>query len=143
MQPVCSSDFYHDGRGPELIHAHWTANGTVLAAIDYYNPDSGRGPTDLRHVRFNRPQVVMITPEEVIDYQRFGLDDALAKSRAALWDLGRSEWLQSFAQRHLHQCRHFQLVFYDELIDVICEGIECVPGGFVPAPLRPASHVTG
>jgi hypothetical protein len=141
MQPVCSSDFYHDGRGPELVHAHWAAHGTMLVAINYYNPDSKHDATGLRHVRFVRPQVVMITPEEVIDYQRLGLSDALGKSRAALWDLGKSEWLQSFVQRHLHRCHHFRLMFYDELIDVVCEEIECVPGGYVP-PLRPASHVT-
>ena len=115
----------------------------MLAAIDYYNPDSQHSPIGMRHVRFLRPQVVMITPEEVMDYQRFGLSGALATSRAALWDLRKSEWLQSFVQRHLHGCRHFQLVFYDELIDVICEGVECVQGGYVPEPVNPAPYVTG
>ena len=59
--------------------------------------------------------------------------DALVRFRpAALFDLGRSDWLRSFAPQHLARCRHYRLVFYDELFDVICEDVECRDGGYQP-----------
>ena len=71
----------------------------------------------------------MITPEEVIEYRELG--PRLARARpAAMFDLGKSEWLLSFSQRHLSSCHHFQLMFYDELFDIICERVSCHRGGF-------------
>ena len=64
----------------------------------------------------------MFTPEEVIGQPGDG----------GATDLGRSEWLQSFTQRHLGACRHFRLLFYDELLDVICESLEFADGVFTP-----------
>jgi hypothetical protein len=67
----------------------------------------------------------------VIDYARVGSD--LTRHRpAAMFDLGRSEWLRSCAPQHLERCRHYQL-FYDELFDVIAEGLECRASAFVAA----------
>ena len=132
MQPVHEERFYHEGRGPELRRAHWSAHGTSLRAIDYFNPDVPHTPDHLSHVRFIRPQVVAITPEEVIDYRALG--DGLVRYRpAALFDLGRSAWLESFNPHHLVRCRHYQLFFYDQLFDVICEGLECHAGGYTEA----------
>ena len=112
--------FYSDGRGPELTTIRWGFSGRTLEAAEFMLPDA-ETPEDLRHVRFLRPQVVMITPEEVIDYQV--MSPYLMKHRpAAMFDLGKSDWLRSFSQRHLEKCSHFQLYFYDELIDVIAEG---------------------
>jgi hypothetical protein len=122
------NDFCSDGRGPVLRRVCWGFDGTVLRAIEYLNADDF-GDESLRHVRFAGMQVVQITPEEVIDYTELG--PRLARSRpAAMFELGRSPWLESFSQRHLSQCRHFQLMFYDELIDVICEGVTCHTGPF-------------
>jgi hypothetical protein len=57
------------------------------------------------------------------------LTDLLTRHRpAAIFDRGRSSWLQSFSPRHLERCKHFQLMFYDELLDVICEDVICRPG---------------
>jgi hypothetical protein len=123
-QPVHVTAFYADGRGPELVKVHWGAGGRQLLAIDYHNPDDRYDSDNLRYVSFVRPQVVMITPEEVIRYG--GLVDLLVQHRpAAMFDLGADEWLESFSPRHLGSCRHYQLLFYDELFDVICEGVEC------------------
>lgn len=120
--------FYADGRGPEL-QRRWRQDGSVLRAIEYFNPDDVYGDDTLKHVRFVGMQVVQITPEEVIDYAELG--PRLSASRpAAMFDLGRSAWLRSFSQRHLASCRHFQLMFYDELFDVICEQVTSHSGPF-------------
>ena len=126
--PISADRFYHDGRGPSLHRVHWSREGHYLLAIDYSNHDDG---FDQKHVKFVRPQVVMITPEEVINYGDGDLTGLLVRYRpAAMFDRGRSPWLESFSPRHLSQCRHFQLFFYDELFDVICEGVECVLGRY-------------
>ena len=74
----------------------------------------------------------MITAEEVIHPGTIG--DLLVRFRpAAAFDRGRDAWLASFSPRHLDLCSHFQLMFYDELFDVICERLDFVSGGFAPS----------
>lgn len=103
--PIHADAFYHDGRGPELRRIHWKYAGRVLLAADYSNHDDC-GEAAARHVRFARVQVVQITPEEVIDYSILG--PALTSHRpAAMFDLGKSTWLDSFSPRHLDQCVTF------------------------------------
>jgi len=51
-------------------------------------------------------------------------------SRAAVHDLGRTSWLESFKQQHLGGCSHFQVMFYDEVFDIICEGVEAGLGRY-------------
>ena len=104
----------------------------MLRAIDYFTPDDIHEPAALMHVLFERAQVVMRTPEEVVGPAQVG--EWIARLRpAALFDLGQSPWFTSFAPRHLVKCSHFQLLFCDELFDVICEGIRCVRGAFPAA----------
>ncbi len=82
---------------------HWDSSGTSLRGTDYHNPDWG-STTPVRRVRFARAQVAMITPEEVIDYATLG--PLLATHRpAAMFDLGRSPWLESFAPRRRRRAR--------------------------------------
>ena len=143
-QPILIREFYHDGRGPELLRLHWRSGGVVLAAADYYNPDAPHTPSGVRHLRFVRPQAVQITPEEVVDYRRLGLGEALERLRpAAVLDQGRSPWLATFAPRHLARCRHYQVMFYDELLDIICEGIESYAGAYVPEVAGPDLAAAG
>ena len=70
----------------------------------------------------------MFTPEEVI-----GSTMHLHPDGPAALDLGRSDWLRSFNPQHLDACRHFQLLFYDELLDIICERLEFADGVFTQA----------
>ena len=71
----------------------------------------------------------MITLEEVVECRELG--PRLARTRpAAMFDLGKSDWLRSFSQRLLSSCRHFQLMLHDELFDIICEQVSCRRGGF-------------
>jgi hypothetical protein len=126
--PINTERFHHEGRGPELKRIHWSGDGTQLVAIDYFNPED-RHDSDAKHVRFRRAQAVMVSPEETIGASLAHIAD---HRPAAMFDLGQSEWLATFAPTHLEQCSHFQLLFYDHLVDVICEGVECLDGEFDP-----------
>jgi hypothetical protein len=127
MKPIHKEDFHHDGRGPGLMQVLWSPKGDYLKAFEYFNPEDPYDEVHVRHVKVVRPQVVMSTPEEVINYSSFqpGPHD-----RAAAFDCGRSEWLMSFSPRHLDRCTHFRLMFYDELYDIIAEGLEFRMGRF-------------
>jgi hypothetical protein len=74
----------------------------------------------------------MFTPEEVENYGT-KLVDWAATSKAAAVCLGRSPWLRSFSLRHLAKCEHYRVMFYDQFLDIICEGIEAGSGGYVVA----------
>ncbi|MFL7869866.1 MAG: hypothetical protein AB8I58_13625, partial [Anaerolineales bacterium] len=118
-------EFYCEGRGPELHKVHWAFSGHTLRAIDFMNPDE----SESRHLFFTGVQVVMITPEEVINYET--VDQRWIDFRpAGILDLGKSLWLESFSPQHLEKCFHYQIMFYDELFDVICEGIEVREGSY-------------
>jgi len=135
IKPILRDFFYHNGRGPELQKVHYRGRGSVLKAVDYFSPDDEYVAENLKHLLFLRPQVFMFTPEEVYDYGR-GVKFS-EHNNAAIVSLGRSEWLRSFSPRHLDNCQHYQVMFYDEFLDVLCEGIEAKSGGFV------ASNLTG
>ncbi len=123
MKPIFIDQFYHDGRGPELQKLHYEFDGRVIVAADYYLADQSYTPENLRHIRFIKPQVFMLTPEEVENYDsRFNPWEG--EKRFALVDFGKSSWLQQFNPHHLTNCRHYRCMFYDEFLDVICEGIE-------------------
>jgi hypothetical protein len=131
VKPIHVEFFYSDGRGPELARFCWGYRNNLLEAAEFMPPDAASND-DLQFVRFLRPQVMMITPEEVINYA--SMSSYLIKYRpAAMFDLGKSDWLKSFSPRHLEKCSHFQLLFYDELLDVIAEGVEFGKGKFNPS----------
>ena len=128
MEPVLHDRFYHNGRGPTLVTAHYAHTGSTIAAVDYRNPDESR----LRHLVFQRSQVFMFTSEEVANYTATNVDWSKAGSAAAV-NLGRSPWLRSFSPTHLERCNHFRFMFYDEYLDIICDGVEAKEGGYVAA----------
>jgi len=70
----------------------------------------------------------MFTPEEVIGAGQ--MLDSERERHAAAMDYGKSDWLQSFDQQHLSHCRYYKLLFYDEMLDVICERIEFSDGPY-------------
>ena len=117
------------GRGPELRRVHHLANGIGLVAIDYGNPDYA-SEADLKHLIFHRVQVHVFTPEEVHNYAGDEVRWGPSINQAAAVNLGKSAWLLSFAQRHLVRCNHYRLMFYDEYLDVICEGISAEAGPY-------------
>ena len=129
IKPILRPFFYHDGRGPELQKAHYTDCGAHIEAVDYFNPDDKHSPEKLKHLRFNRAQVFMFTPEEVYNGQPSEIDWSEYQN-AAIICLGKSEWFRSFDQRHLSKCNHFHIMFYDQYLDIICEKIVAQQGGY-------------
>jgi hypothetical protein len=128
-KPIYVEFFYSDGRGPELARFCWSHRNNLLEAAEFM-PSDAESSEDLRRVRFLRPQVVMVTPEEIINYAKLNY---IAQYRpAAMFDLGKSDWLKSFSQQHLGKCSRYQFLFYDELLDVIAEGVEFGKGKFNP-----------
>lgn len=109
------NQFRSDGRGPELVKLVWGLAGAKLIGAEYRNPDE---PTPM-HVRFLKAQTVMMTPDDVV-----GLDDLVG-----LVDLGQTPWLKQISPHHLGSCSHVRARFYDEAVEVICEGIEINAGG--------------
>lgn len=109
--------FYHDGRGPELIKINYNDSGVVINSIDYRNPDS----ESLQNISFVKSQAFMITPEEEYDYN--SVSEYLKNDKGALFNLNKSEWYKSFTNRHSHNCNHYKMVFYDEIIDLLCEDV--------------------
>ena len=122
IEPILQDVCYHDGRGPELQAVHYAVHGRKIRAIEYFNPDDVYSPENIKHLRFIKPQVFMFTPEEV--YRPQSEENYGAKfPPAAIISLGKSPWLLSFSQQHLTKCNHFQIMFYDEYLDIICEDI--------------------
>ena len=87
-------------------------------------------PENLRHVKFIKPQVFMLTPEEVESYEA-EFNPWEGEKKFALVHLGKSSWFRRFSPRHLANCSHFRCMFYDEFLDVICEKIEIGYGGYL------------
>ncbi len=116
IQAILTEEFYCDGRGPELEAVRYASEGRRLQAVEYLNPDGA----NLKHLCFEGVQVWMFTPHEVYNWE---LDWADVAPGVAAVCLGKSDWLQSFAPEHLANCQHYQLKFYGEFLDVICERI--------------------
>ena len=129
MKVIAKSLFYHDGRGPQLVRVHLAPRSSHLLAIDYSPPDCDDINIGLRHLLFSKAQVYMFTPEEVENYQTTAVNWG-ATDRGAMVSLGKTQWLRSFSQRHLERCEHYRVMFYDEFLDVICEGVAPAEGPY-------------
>jgi len=51
---------------------------------------------------------------------------ASGESKASIFEIIDSGWLISFNPNHLAKCKHYQIMFYDEIYDIIYEKI--IPG---------------
>lgn len=130
IEPILQESFYGEGRGPELNRVHFIGSARrILRAIDYFNADDEFSNRNLWHLVFVRPQVFMFTPEEAYNHAtspvRWG---EIPRVWAVV--LRNSSWFQSFSSQHLGKCQHYQFMFYDKYLDVICEGIETRLGGY-------------
>jgi hypothetical protein len=119
--PILEADFYHDGRGPELQKVIWDYRGQILRGFEYFNPEDEYTAENLRHLVLDKVEVYSMAGEEVHKHIA-----ANGKSRAAIFQIVDSPWKASFKQRHIQDCEHFQIMFYDEIFDVICRKI--IPG---------------
>lgn len=129
IKPILQDVCYHEGRGPELQAVRYAFEGKRIQAVEYFNPDDEYVPTNIKHLHFVNTQVFMWTPEEV--YNPLGIRDNWTKFQSvAVISLGKSPWLLSFSQQHLTRCGHFQIMFYDEYLDIICEDVVFGQGAY-------------
>ena len=119
--PILEADFHHDGRGPELQKVIWDYRGQILRGFEYFNPEDEYTVDNLRHLVLDKVEVYSMAGEEVHKHIA-----ANGKTRAAIFQIVDSPWKASFQQRHIQDCEHFQIMFYDEIFDVICR--EITPG---------------
>jgi hypothetical protein len=122
-KPIFEREFYHDGRGPELQRVIWGMNGVVLRGFEYYNPNDEYKEDDLKNIKLEGVEAYSMASEEVHSNIL-----ATGDSQAAIFEVLESKWLESYLDTHLEKCKHFQIMFYDEIYDVICEKIECGSG---------------
>jgi len=125
MHVVHRTEFFHDGRGPELLSVHLAKESSRLIAIDFRNPNSAQ----VRHLEFNEAQTHIFTPEEVENYEWSSVDWG-ATEGGSIVSLGRSCWLNAFSPVNLSHCSHFRVMFYDEFLDVLCESIDVGDGPY-------------
>lgn len=123
INPILENEFYHDGRGPELQKVRWKLNGVVLVGFEYFNPDDEYIPDNLKHVTLEGVEAYSMSSDEV-----HGNILATGDSKAAIFEVIDSEWLASFNQAHLSECSHYQIMFYDEIYDVICKQVNVGTG---------------
>jgi hypothetical protein len=130
--PYISEFFGFDGRGPEI---HRFIHDRDLLKEGSF-PDRRKPPgnivgieyfwfehPEMAWVIFKKQQVIQIVPEEVCSYW-FTKFVSERQKGVGIYVVEDSEWLRSFSQRHLSRCRHFIIMFYDDIIEVICEGLE-------------------
>ncbi len=123
INPILENDFYHDGRGPELQKVRWKLNGAVLVGFEYFNPDDEYMPENLKHLALEKVEAYCMASDEV-----HGNILATSDCKAAIFEVKNSEWLASFNQSHLSECKHYQIMFYDEIYDIICKNIKVGTG---------------
>ena len=123
VNPILENDFYHDGRGPELQTVRWKSNGVVLVGFEYFNPDDEYTPENLKHLTLDGVEAYSMSSDEV-----HGNILATGDSKAAIFEVHNSNWLSSLNQSHLSDCKHYQIMFYDEIYDVICKQIKVGSG---------------
>lgn len=128
-EPFLRDKIWAEGRGPELRRAYFRGGQFGLIALEYVNPDWS-SEADIKHLILHRTQAHLYTPEEVYNVTRDEVRWGPPINQAAIVNLGKSEWLLSFSQRHLARCNHYRLMFYDEYLDVICENITAGDGPY-------------
>lgn len=129
MKPILEAEFHHDGRGPELQRVIW--GHANPKGFEYFNPEDEYVDASLRHLRLIKVEAFAFAGEEV-----HGAVVHTPGSQAAIHDLGKSPWLRTLNPRHLEDCSHFQIMFYDEIFDVVCRGIEAGSGPYVDDEVR-------
>lgn len=122
-ESLLENEFHHDGRGPELQRVIWTHEGVILKGFEYYNPEDVYEEKNIKHLELVGIETYSMAGEEV-----HGNILATGDSKASIFKVLNSPWLKQFNPAHLEECSHYQIMFYDEIYDVICKEIKAGKG---------------
>ena len=128
IEPILENEFHHDGRGPELQRVVWTHEGVILKGFEYYNPEDVYEEANIKNITFEKVEAISMASEEV-----HGSIVANGKDKAAIHKILDSKWKRQFNSQHISDCEHYQIMFYDEIYDVICKSITAGLGHIVPS----------
>lgn len=117
VKPILEDVFYHDGRGPSLQKVIWENNGIFLSGFEYFNPDH-KPQDEVKSMKLHGVEAYSMSSDEV-----HGNILISGKSKASIFEVLNSSWLASFQPLHISEYKHYQIVFYDEIFDVICKKI--------------------
>ena len=120
---LLENEFHHDGRGPELQRVVWAYEGKLLRGFEYYNPEDIYKGKNIKHLELIGVEAYSMAGEEV-----HGDILATGDSKASIFRIENSSWLKQFNPAHLEECSHYQIMFYDEIYDVICKEIKAGKG---------------
>jgi len=123
--PILEESFHHDGRGPELQRVIWGLKGVVLKGFEYYNPEDDYDELNIKHLELVKVEAFSQASDEV--HGEIFISN-VKDSKAAIFRIENSTWLPKFQQIHLSKCAHYQIMFYDEIFDVICQEIKVGKG---------------
>jgi hypothetical protein len=120
---LLETEFQHDGRGPELLRVVWVYEGKILQGFEYYNPEDTCDEESIKHLELVGVEAYSMAVEEVHDNVL-----ATGESKASIFRIESSPWLKQYNSAHLDECSHYQIIFYDEIYDVICKEIKAGSG---------------
>lgn len=125
IEPILENEFHRDGRGPELQRVVWSYEGVTLIGFEYYNLEDEYIEANIKNISLKNVEVILMASEEV-----HSSIVANGNTKAAIHKILDSEWKKQFNPQHIDNCEHYQIMFYDEVYDVICEsisaGIGCI-----------------
>lgn len=126
IEPILEKEFHHDGRGPELQKVIWGRNGVVLKGFEYYNPEDTYDEEHIKNISLEKVEAYSMTSDEV-----HGSIVANGETQAAIHKIVNSGWKKLFSPIIIEDCEHYQIMFYDEIYDVLCRAVIANKGRYL------------
>jgi hypothetical protein len=120
---LLEKEFQYDGKGPELDRVIRSHGGVILKGFEYYNPGKASKEDNIKHLKLIGVEAFSMAIEDV-----HGNILANESSPAAIFKVEDSAWAQQFDFTNLDNCNHYQIVFYNEIYDVLCTEIKSGEG---------------
>ena len=120
---LLESRFHNNGRGPELQRVVWAYDGKILLGFEYYNPEDSYTEESIKHLELIDVEAYSMAVEEV-----HGNILVNRESKASIIKIENSRWLKQYNPACIGGRNHYQIIFYDEVYDVICREIRAGSG---------------
>ncbi|MEN8133184.1 MAG: hypothetical protein ABFS45_23995 [Pseudomonadota bacterium] len=119
ISTLLESKFHYDGRGPELQRVVWAYDGKILQGFEYYNPEDAYEEESIKCLELVGVEAYSMAVEEVHNHTL-----ATGESKASIFKIESSPWMKQYDPECIEGCSHYQIIFYDEVYDVICKEIK-------------------